>query len=111
MRHAIVITILSLLAGTAQAQNDPLRSTVHNYIRNYQLAGYQPRDAMSLDSVRADDQQHEVRIYANEPFCSQPFTPESVKRIYADIQRRLPAPYNTYHLAIFNKKEIGRAHV
>ncbi len=104
MRHAIVITILSLLAGTAQAQNDPLRSTVHNYIRNYQLAGYQPRDAMSLDSVRADDQQHEVRIYANEPFCSQPFTPESVKRIYAEIQRRLPAPYNTYHLSIFNKK-------
>ena len=27
-----------------------------------------------------------------------------MKRIYADIQRRLPAPYNTYHLAIFNKK-------
>lgn len=89
--------------GEAFAQNE-LTTVVRSYFRSYKLSGYQPRDVMSIDSLRADDAMHEVRIYANEPFCSQPFTPQSVNRIYSELQRRMPAPYNTYHLSVYNKK-------
>lgn len=81
-----------------------LHDVVNDYLRNYQISGYQPRDRMGLDSLRADESAHELYVYANEPFCSQPFTPQSVRTIYDDIQHRLPAPYNTYRLSIYNKK-------
>ena len=61
---------------------------------------------MRMDSLRADAELHELRIYANEPFCSQPFTPQSVRRVYAVLQRTLPAPYNTYHIQVYNKKGL-----
>ena len=103
LRLACVAIMFHLGSSSVLAQSD-LSSIVRSYIRSYKLAGYQPRDIMSLDSLRADDSLHEIYIYANEPFCSQPFTPQNVNRIYADIQRRLPAPYNTYRLSIYNKK-------
>lgn len=86
------------------AQGGDITSVVKNYLRSYQLSGYIPSDVMSLDSLRIDDNKHELYVYPNEPFCSQPFTPQSVNRIYAELQRRLPAPYNTYRLSVYNKK-------
>ena len=58
---------------------------------------------MRMDSLRTDDELHEIKIFANEAFCAQPFTPQRVKQIYKTLQRVLPAPYNTYHLTIVNK--------
>ncbi len=81
-----------------------VQDVVTQFVSNYKVVGYQPNDRMAIDSLQTDEELHEVRIFANEPFCSQPFTQQSVDRIYADLQRRLPAPYNTYHLAIYNKK-------
>lgn len=81
-----------------------LHDVVRNYLSNYQVSGYQPRSRMGLDSLQTDDAAHEVFIFANESFCSQPFTQQSVRSIYADLQRRLPAPYNTYRLSIYDKK-------
>lgn len=103
IRLSCVAMMFHLGASSLSAQND-LSAIVRSYIRSYKLQGYQPRDIMLLDSLRADDSLHEIYIYANEPFCSQPFTPQNVNRIYAEIQRRLPAPYNTYRLSIYNKK-------
>ena len=101
---ASLALFLSVCTANAYAQSVDLSSVVRSYLRGYKLIGYTPRDVMSLDSLRTDDNLHEVRIYANEPFCSQPFTPQSVNRIYAELQRRLPAPYNTYRLSVYNKK-------
>lgn len=105
MKHLFVLLLFaSMLVLPMRAQTSSVHDVVNGYIRSYSLIGYQPRDRMGLDSVRIDEALREVRIYANEPFCSQPFTPQVVTSIYADIQRRLPAPYNTYHLALYNKK-------
>lgn len=98
----LLLTCVSLLSGFAQ--NNSVIDTINRYMHNYTLRGYQPRDRMGTDSLRIDDNLHEVRIYANEPFCSQPFTPQNVNAIYQDIQHQLPAPYNTYRLFIYNKK-------
>lgn len=103
-KYASLALFLSVCTANVHAQSVDLSSVVRSYLRGYKLSGYTPRDVMSLDSLRTDDNLHEVRIYANEPFCSQPFTPQSVNRIYAELQRRLPAPYNTYRLSVYNKK-------
>lgn len=97
--------ILCASIVSLHAQKSPVHDAVNRYLRNYKLSGYQPLDRMGMDSLRTDDAQHELRIYANEPFCSQPFTPQSVSTIYTDLQRLLPAPYNTYRLSIYNKKQ------
>ena len=97
--------LLWVSTASLHAQKSPVYDVVNNYLRSYKLSGYQPRDRMGMDSLRTDDNLREVRIYANEPFCSQPFTPQSVSSIYTDLQRRLPAPYNTYRLSIYNKKQ------
>ncbi len=106
MLKKIVLIALCLscqvLVGWAQTS---VHDVVTQYLSNYKVSGYQPNDRMALDSLQADEALHEVRIYANEPFCSQPFTPQIVDNIYNELQRRLPAPYNTYHLAIYNKKQ------
>ena len=97
--------ILCASIVSLHAQKSPVHDAVNRYLRNYKLSGYKPLDRMGMDSLRTDDAQHELRIYANEPFCSQPFTPQSVSTIYTDLQRLLPAPYNTYRLSIYNKKQ------
>lgn len=104
MKYVSTLIFTLLSATTAMAQQGKLHDVVSSYLHNYRVQGYQPRDRMGLDSLRADDALHEVRIYANEPFCSQPFTPQSVELIYNDLQQQLPAPYNTYRLYVYNKK-------
>ncbi len=96
-------TLFLLLPLGGRAQTD-VQTAVSGYFSSYSLAGYKPANAMRTDSVRIDDERHELRVYANESFCSQPFTPQSVGRIYAELQRRLPAPYNTYRLTVANGK-------
>ncbi len=96
-------TLFLLLPLGGRAQTD-VQTAVSGYFSSYSLAGYKPANAMRTDSVRIDDERHELRVYANESFCSQPFTPQSVGRIYAELQRRLSAPYNTYRLTVTNGK-------
>lgn len=62
---------------------------------------------MAADSLRTDKKRHELRIYANEAFCAQPFNPQNVQSIYSSLQRSLPAPYNTYRLVICNAKNMA----
>lgn len=94
---------LTAFAPAAAQQGGDWQREVKAYFYNYTLPGYRPADRPAADSLRADDTGHVLAVYANEAFCSQPFTPESVRRIYAAVQRSLPAPYNTYHIAIYAK--------
>ena len=106
MKHPFITLLLLSLScvSTPLLAQTSLRDAVSGYLHSYTLEGYKPNERMSLDSLRADDNAREVRIYANEAFCSQPFTPQRVSQIYDELQRALPAPYNTYHLSIYNKK-------
>lgn len=107
-RHAVVrLAVLGMCCAmgfVARAQQASLLEAARHYFRQYRVTGYQPRDPMRLDSLRADDERHELRLYANEPFCAQPFTPQSVSRTYAALQQALPAPYNTYRLMVCSGK-------
>lgn len=102
MRRLAFLAIAFLTSLSLYAQSE-LEEAVRTYFRNYTLTGYRPHDSMRADSVQVSDSLHSVTVFVNEPFASQPFTPQSVKRIYGDLQRNLPAPYNTYRLSILSK--------
>ena len=104
MKYRIVFLFPFFLFQTLCAQQQPLDDAVASFFRQYAVEGYHPHDPMRMDSLKVDADLHELSIYANEPFCSQPFTPQGVRRIYAGLQRALPAPYNTYHIQVYNKK-------
>ena len=104
MKYRIVFLFPFFLFQTLCAQQQPLDDAVASFFRQYAVEGYHPHDPMRMDSLKVDAELHELSIYANEPFCSQPFTPQGVRRIYAGLQRALPAPYNTYHIQVYNKK-------
>lgn len=88
----------------AQSLTEPAKAKIEQYFRNYHLEGYKPNGAMKMDSLRINEESKAIYIYLNEQFCSQPFTPKSVRTIYAALQQIMPAPYNTYHLDAYSPK-------
>lgn len=99
------ITVLCTASAIAQTENNGVRLAVDAFFYAYKCDGYVPASSMRADSVNISEETHEIIVYANEPFCSQPFTPMVVKRIYSDLQRSLPEPYNAFHLTILSKKQ------
>lgn len=97
----LLFAVFGLQGGAQTVEPD---ASVRKYFRQYQTKGYAPASAIGIDSLRTEISLHEIRIYANEAFCSQSFTPEKVKQIYAELQRVLPAPYNAYRITVVNKK-------
>ena len=99
------LLFLILIINSVHAQNDTeLHEAVGKYFTAYRLSGYSPRNPMRADSSKVDNNNRTLLIYANESFCSQLFTPESITRIYKDLKRQLPSPYNNYHITISDKK-------
>lgn len=103
---ALLLAFLAALPAASQSV-ESIDDAVRQYFSSYHLAGYTPADPMRMDSCRVDDEHGIVFVYANEPFCSQPFTPSSVTSICRDIARRLPQPYNTYRVEVRNKKGVS----
>lgn len=107
MKRLPILILLFLSVGAALAQpagRKELTEAANKYLRNYKVDNYVPVGRMQADSVLADDEERELRVYTNENFYSQPFTPESVKRIRKELIRQFPAPYNTYKLFVFDGK-------
>ena len=109
MQKLYIFLLSAVLALPALSQNSTnsykdLRQAASAFFRNYKLQGYHPREPMRLDSLRVNEEDHSLVMYANEPFCSQPFTPQSVRRIITDLGRTLPPPYNTYSLTVYSGK-------
>lgn len=98
--------LLSLAATHAAAQTavpPTAREAVQAYFSTYRVAGYAPAGAMRADSMRTDEGARTFEVFANETFCSQPFTPASVRGILRDLSRQLPPPYNTYRLTVYGR--------
>ena len=93
MKHRILFLLCFFLFQILRAQQEPLNEAVKDFFRQYTVEGYHPHDPMRMDSLRADAELHELRIYANEPFCSQPFTPQSVRRVCAPTHIARPLQY------------------
>lgn len=102
MRHVFALfAILCALPLAAQQPGGDLKTAVQNYFNNYSQTGFRPMRPVGYDSLVIDDESALLDIYANEAFSSQTFTPETIRRIYGEVQACLPAPYNTYHVTMF----------
>ena len=95
----ILLLFLPAVRGAAQSAGE-LTAAVDRFFAEYRVPNYAPRSAMRADSCRVDEAGRTLRVYANESFCSQPFTPAVVRAVYKELSRRLPAPYNTYRLTV-----------
>ena len=103
--HALSLAVAFAVSASAYAQHaSDLTPTIDAYFSRYQVEGYRPNGIMKADSVRVEEADQIISVYANEVFASQPFTPQSVRRIYNELQRTLPAPYNAYHLYVYSHK-------
>ena len=100
--------IIGIAGGTGSGKMcirdsySPAKEVISQYFLSYSLPGYVPREAMRCDSCAINENERSVTVYVNEAFCSQPFTPKSVGRIYKDLSRSLPQPFNTYKLSILS---------
>lgn len=106
MKKLFLLLFLAINGMAAYAQatgRSALEEAVRKYFSAYQAAGYKPADAMRADSLRIDENARTLTVFANEPFTSQTFTPETVRRIYKELSLRLPQPYNTYRITICGK--------
>lgn len=101
---ALSLGLCSFTPIVAQEHTDysPAKEVISQYFLSYSLPGYVPREAMRCDSCAINENERSVTVYVNEAFCSQPFTPKSVGRIYKDLSRSLPQPFNTYKLTILS---------
>lgn len=109
MRKLYTLLLSALLAFPAMGQQPvdkykELKQAASAFFRNYKVQGYQPRERMRMDSVRVSEEKRTLVVYANEAFCSQPFTPRSVMHIVTGLGRSLPPPFNAYSLTVVSPK-------
>ncbi len=109
----ILLCLGLALAGTAAAQTPEnatpasVNDAVARFVAAYRVDGYVPANAMRADSLRVDDERRRVSVWFNEAFCAQPLTPQRVGDIQRELQRSMPAPYNTYRLDLFGRNSVA----
>ena len=82
------------LPFVAAAQTaEEAETAIGGFFQSYAVAGYAPHGSMKADSVRIDSAARRIDIYCNEPFSSQPFTPERLESVYKGIASCLPEPF------------------
>ncbi len=93
-----------LTAPAQNTKNPKVETALGGYFSAYSLAGYRPTDPMQLQSCRVDEPGRTITLTVNDAFASQPFTPESVRAIYASLRKRLPAGYGDYRIVVCDKR-------
>jgi hypothetical protein len=100
-----LLFLAGLLGSTTAAAQD-LQQSIADYFSSYAVSGYRPHSTMRADSMRLNETARTLDLFTNEAFASQPLTAERLADIYRDLGRRLPTPYNTYHLTLLSHKGV-----
>lgn len=103
LRHKITIGLLFFAEAICFAQNANLQNRLANYFSQYDFGFVLKGETCRLERVAIDSQAKRLDIYASELFGMQAFNTDKVRRIYDDIRRQLPLPYNTYELHVYSK--------
>lgn len=103
--NAIVFLCLFCFSCLFQVQSyaqtpKQLKSKLALYFDNYTTDTYTSNEKIKIENIVIEPEQKTIRIYVNEAFSTQPFTPEIVAGIKANVSQLLPAPYNNYQLTI-----------
>lgn len=85
----------------AQRADKAIKTRLSDVFQTYVTNFSTPGDRARIEDIRIDTRQKELHIYMNELFAGQSFTPDKVNRLYKDVKKQLPSPYNTYRLTIY----------
>ena len=100
------IFVMCTAVLSAQRADRTVVSSLNGYFKGYssdrcatKFAGLDRR----RNNVVFNNKSKEIIIYCNEAFYGQPFTPDVINRIYADVRSLLPAKYKKYKIRILYK--------
>lgn len=85
----------------AQPINKQVKNRLSDYFINYKSDAYTSNDKILIENLFINSEAKSIRIFLNDAFASQPFTPESVAQIYEKTREYLPQQYQSYHISIF----------
>jgi hypothetical protein len=94
-----VVALLTATCAIAQTDNQTVRDVLSKYFQNYTISAVK-LDPCSLVGLSINDSLRTIDIVANEAFGEQPFSSAVTDRIYGDIRRNLPEPFNSYGLTV-----------
>ena len=97
----IFVFFLSIFVDCNAQRKRNEKSPLTLYFENYQNPNYSSAEKIKIEDLDINNEAKRYAIYLNDAFKSQPFTPSLVQRIYEDVRRTLPTPYNTYNIIIY----------
>lgn len=96
--------ILGITVLSAQSVDKTVERSVRDYFKEYKsdraALSHPGLDTKRRDKVVFNTRKKSVTIYCNESFAGQPFTPETVEKIYDDIRKLLPSNYRKYKIRV-----------
>ena len=97
--YTLLLFGLSLTDLSAQSQQRVVEKRLKSYFSAYESTLV---DVGTCKLVRfsLDPKRRTLTVHANVNFAYQPFRPEMVEQIYADLRQALPGPVNYYDIAI-----------
>lgn len=113
LKCCLFFSLLLLGASVAFSQNKVekmLRDSLDGYFSAYVLPGYGHFGKFKTEKVVLNASRRSIDIYPSDAFCSQPFTPDLVDRVYRDVKQTLPKAYRKYEVRLLtkNKRRIER---
>lgn len=95
-----LILLPSVLAYGQGSERSTIQSRLESYFDNYQAHNTNYQLKSKLTSFNIDDENRMVVVNADAKFSEQELTPDIVQRIYRDMRRLLPDPYNNYRVRV-----------
>ncbi len=98
-----VLAGIFLLGLCVSAQNGEktIKAGLADYFSAYRTSYTTASDRCRIESVEVNSRERTAKIHMNELFAGQSFNKEKVDRIYRDVKRLLPNPYNAYNIIIY----------
>lgn len=97
----MLFSIVPLFGQTSEEKE--LKEDLSEYFSNYHLKGYGHFGEYKLTKVQINEKGKHIHVFPNDPFYSQPFTPERIQTIYEDVKKTLPEKYSKYNVTIYAK--------
>lgn len=101
-----MVAVMCIAVLSAQRVDRTVALSISEYFNEYTSDRCATRYAgldRKKNNIIVNKRKSEILIYCNDAFFAQPFTPETVKRIYDDIRGLLPKKYRKYKIRVVCK--------
>lgn len=104
MNRFAALIVLLVISTTQIVQAQAIEKVAQQRLQDFfgQQTAAASIQSFKLTDVRIDYPNKQLNIYLSDSFSYQPFTPETVEKIYADIKKILPGPICFYQTTIWS---------